>query len=369
MAAPLKDSFGTPAVEQLAGWLAAVTPEFDAAEFTTRATAEFADLELSERSRAVARTLTDFLPRDPAVAIPLITSALPPESEAQRWQGMTGFVLWPLGMYVAEHGLDTFEESMTAQYEITKRFTAEFSIRPFLEHRYEPTMARLTQWTADPSEHVRRLVSEGTRPRLPWAPRLRRFVLDPTPLLPLLSALRDDPSDYVRRSVANNLNDISKDHPDVTLAVTARWLREVPSRRPLVRHALRTLVKCGDAKALSILGFDRRSPARIEHVSISAHQARIGERVAVQVVVANDSDRPAPALVDIEIGFVRPAGRISAKVFKGGELSVSSGGTAAVKRSFSLAQLSTRSVYPGRHTVAILLNGSRIPAGSFELID
>jgi 3-methyladenine DNA glycosylase AlkC len=151
---------------------------------------------------------------------------------------------------------------MRAQYELTKRFTAEFSIRAFLEADPVATLERLEEWATDPNVHVRRLVSEGTRPRLPWAPRLPRFVEDPQPVLRLLEMLKDDPELYVRRSVANNLNDIAKDHPDLVVEVCARWsLQASPERRWLIRHGLRTLVKQGHEGALAVLGYGRGSPA------------------------------------------------------------------------------------------------------------
>ena len=167
----------------------------------------------------------------------------------------------PHCFFVAEYGLDHFEPSMQAHYQLTQRFTAEFSIRPFLIKHTEATLARLRQWARDPNEHVRRLVSEGTRPRLPWASRLPAFQADPAPVLALLELLKDDPALYVRRSVANNLNDIGKDHPRVLMQTAQRWMRDAtPERAWVVRHALRWAVKQGDPAALKVLGFGKKSP-------------------------------------------------------------------------------------------------------------
>ena len=158
---------------------------------------------------------------------------------------------------------------MQAQHELTQRFTAEFSIRPFIERHPEATLARLAQWTQDPSPHVRRLVSEGTRPRLPWASRLRDFQRDPAPVLALLERLKDDPELYVRRSVANNLNDIGKDHPDLLADVARRWLQNAsPERRWIVRHALRSAIKRAEPGALSALGYGAAPTLAIERVRI-----------------------------------------------------------------------------------------------------
>lgn len=367
MAAPLKDSFGPQVARRIAELLQSVEPGFPAADFTTAAIADFDALELADRSRAIAGALRDFLPADPAAAISLITRSLPGGVEAQRWQGMDSFMLWPFTMFIAENGLDCFEESMTAQHEITQLFTAEFSIRSFIDHRHEATMARLLEWTADPSEHVRRLVSEGTRPRLPWAPRLQRFVDDPTPLLPLLEPLRDDPSEYVRRSVANNLNDIAKDHPATTIATCERWLAEQPRSRRLVRHAVRTLIKAGDPRALAMLGFDAETTARVVAVEVVPRSVRIGESVQVVITLANSGPLPAPALVDFEVTFARP-GAPGRKVFKGAELNMEPGAETVVRRRLSMRQMSTRRVYPGPHRVVAVLNGVGCRAAEFTVI-
>lgn len=162
---------------------------------------------------------------------------------------------------------------MAANYEITKRFTAEFCVRPFLiEHRGE-CLKLLKRWATDANPHVRRLVSEGTRPRLPWAMRLPEFQSDPSHTLPLLEMLKDDPELYVRRSVANHLADIAKDHPDVAFDVCESWLRELrksaderrsANRRWVVRHAVRLPAKKGVARALELQARASR-PARRLH--------------------------------------------------------------------------------------------------------
>lgn len=368
MAAPLKNSFGPTVAVRIADLIGAVQPDFPAAEFVAAATGDFDTLELADRSRAIAAALRDFLPGDPAAAISLITQSLPSGVEAQRWQGMDSFMLWPFTMFIAENGLDCFEESMAAQYEITQLFTAEFSIRSFIDQRHVATMARLHEWTTDPSEHVRRLVSEGTRPRLPWASRLQRFVDDPAPVLPLLESLRDDPSEYVRRSVANNLNDIAKDHPATAIATCERWLSEQPGRRPMVRHALRTLVKAGDPRALALLGFDQAITARILTVEVIPQNVRIGESVEVLITLLNPGPLPAQVLVDFEVVFARP-GTSGRKVFKGAELQVEPGAEAVVRRRLSMRQMSTRRVYPGPHRVVALLNGVRHEGAGFAVSD
>lgn len=366
MADALKDGFGADVPVRIAAMLRQVEPGFERDGFVRAATLGLDELELMPRARHIADALAEFLPTDRCEAVRLITASLPDVATARSWQGMEPFVLMPYVAFVAEHGLDCFEESMTAQYEITKRFTAEFSIRAFLDRHDDATMARLREWARDPDEHVRRLVSEGTRPRLPWAPRLRRFVADPAPVLDLLELLKDDPSPFVRRSVANNLNDIAKDHPHVVLDVARRWWADGDERRrQLLRHGLRTLIKEGDPEALAILGYAAGGAVRLHAASIEPAVVPIGGRVRIQVDVVNSGDAEAAALVDLEVAFVRADGGTRAKVFRGKELAVPPGGTATLRRSVSVAQQSTRRQYPGHHDVTVLLNGARVPAGSF----
>jgi 3-methyladenine DNA glycosylase AlkC len=280
---------------------------------------------------------------------------------------MEGFRYLPFVFFVAYHGTDHFEDAMAAQYELTKRFTAEFSVRAYIERYPDKTLARLRIWAHDDNVHVRRLVSEGTRPRLPWAPQLRRFREDPMPVLELLELLKDDEEEYVRRSVANNLNDIAKDHPDLVVATATEWWNGDDNRRRLVRHGLRTLIKQGDPGALAILGYGKDSPTRIDGVAVTPEVVSIGESVRITIELVNPSDQPSEALVDIVVHFVKANGSTSPKVFKGGERSLSPGGSATVSKLISVAQFSTRTHYPGTHIVEIQINGQREPGGSFEI--
>lgn len=343
-------------------------PGFDAETFIAAALTGYAELGLTDRAQAICAALVPALPAQPCAAIELISASLPPRSVAQRWQGMDSFVLMPFGMYIAARGLDCFEASMAAQYEITQRFTSEFSIRAFIEHRYEQTMARLGQWVHDPDEHVRRLVSEGTRPRLPWAGQLQIFREDPEPVLELLEVLKDDPSEYVRRSVANNLNDIAKDHPERVVALCRRWWSQgSPQRRRLIRHALRTLVKAGDPGALAVMGYKEDDAITVASLSTEPQSAAIGSAIHILVEIRNSAGTERAALVDLRLVFARPGGRTSAKVFKGRELLLGPGESALVGKKVSLAQHSTRRHYPGEHRVAVLVNGRERASLAFEV--
>lgn len=369
MAEALKNAFGRDVPRRLAASLAAVRPDFPVDAFLADALAGYDALELMARGRKLADALRAHLPADYEEAVDALLASLGPRLPTGDGNGMAPFFYMPHVFFVARHGLDHFEASMKAQYELTQRFTAEFSIRPFIERYPDATLARLATWTGDASPHVRRLVSEGTRPRLPWAPRLRAFQKDPRPVLALLERLKDDPELYVRRSVANNLNDIGKDHPDVLVAVARRWLRGAsPERRRLVTHALRTALKRGEPGALAALGYGAGAKASVANASVAPARARIGGKVVVAFDVVNAGARRARVLADFRVHFVKASGATSPKVFKLKALDLPPGGRARVNKTVSLAQHTTRRHYPGAHRVDALLNGRVVPLGRFRLL-
>ena len=282
---------------------------------------------------------------------------------------MEAFLYMPHVFYVAEFGAEHFEASMRAQYELTQRFTAEYSIRVFLECFPERTLARLREWAHDESVHVRRLVSEGTRPRLPWAPRLRAFQADPRPVLELLDLLKDDPELYVRRSVANNLNDIGKDNPAVLIETCRRWAQDATAeRRWLIRHALRSAVKRGEPAALEILGFGEATAASVREIRVVPAVVPIGESVTFAVELANEGSSTERLLVDLRVHFVKANGRPGPKVFKLKELELQPQASAHLVKTISLAQHTTRTHYPGRHRVEVLVNGRASATYLFDVV-
>ena len=368
MAEPLKNSFGPEVPERIGDALAEVMPDFDRASFLADCLNGYDDLELTDRAKHVASAMATHLPDDRGEALRIVTSSLGPEDA--ELTGMEGFFYLPHVYFVAEYGLDHFEEAMTAQYELTKRFTAEFSIRAYLERHPAATLARLREWVDDPSEHPRRLVSEGTRPRLPWAPRLKGFQSDPAPVIELLELLKDDQSEYVRRSVANNLNDIAKDHPALVVQTAERWWADADeNRRRLVRHGLRSLIKAGDPGALGVLGYGPDSPLVVRSVAVTPEEVAIGGKVSLVATLHNPTDQALAGLIDLRVHFVKASGDTSPKVFKGAEIDVDPGETATVAKTISVKQHSTRTHYPGTHRIDLLVNGDVRPGPSFELSD
>lgn len=369
MAEPLKNYFDDRVPRAIALQIAVVWPGFRAEAFVADVLDGYGALGLMDRGRHIARVLRRHLPGDYPEALEILLRSVgerPSRTEGDG--GMASFLYLPHVCFVAEFGLDDFDASTRALYVLTQRFTAEFSIRPFIERYERETLALLHEWAGDPDVHVRRLVSEGTRPRLPWAGRLRRFQKDPAPVLALLERLRDDPEPYVRRSVANNLNDIGKDHPEALVDVARRWMVDASEeRRALVKHALRSLVKQGHPEALAILGFGGSAAAAIEDVRITPDPVAKGGKVTVEFFVRSTSPRVQNLLVDFRIHFVKANGNASPKVFKMKAVDLPAGGAASFRKTVSLADLTTRRHYPGEHRVEALLNGRVEPLGSFTV--
>ena len=348
--------------------IAEVHPAFPVDAFLADVLDGYEALELLPRGRKIAEVLHRHLPPTYPEAVRILVDSMGPKLTHTEGNGMAPFLYMPHAVFVAEYGLDHFEASMAAQYAITQRFTAEFSMRPFLEQHPEMTLARLAAWTEDASEHVRRLVSECTRPRLPWASRLRAFQRDPSPVLALLERLKDDPSLYVRRSVANNLNDIGKDHPDVLVEVAGRWMEEASAERQwLVRHALRSLVKQGHPGALAVLGFGGTANVRLSDIALTPERMAIGDAVVVSFAITNPEPETQRVLVDFQVHYQKANGTTRPKVFKLKALELAPGETIRLRKKVSVKNMTTRTHYPGLHRVDALLNGRAEPLGAFNL--
>ncbi|HUM40126.1 MAG TPA: DNA alkylation repair protein [Nitrospira sp.] len=368
MAEPLKNSFGADVPRTIARTIAAVSPRFNEKAFVQSVLEGYDDLALMPRAWKIAHALRRYLPGDYEQALAILLASLDRQSKRTVVSGMGAFVFLPHVFFVAEYGLDHFEASMRAQYLLTQRFTAEFSIRRYLERHQAATLARLAEWTTDPSEDVRRLVSEGTRPRLPWAPRLRAFQDDPRPVLALLERLKDDVSLYVRRSVANSLNDIGKDHPDVLVETATRWLEHATEeRRWIIRHALRSAVKRGEAGALRVLGFGDKAVVAVEKVRITPSRLPIGSSVGIMCEVASQASGVQRLLVDLRVHYVKANGKPSPKVFKLKTVELAPKQTIAFSKTLALTQLTTRTHYPGLHRIELLVNGHAYPLGAFHV--
>ncbi len=377
MAEPLKNQYGPDIPHRIADMIGAVYPAFRRQAFLDHVLPGYDSLELMPRGWHMADGLHHALPDKYSTAVDILLDSLPPAkpaaSETSPTQDREGgslapFLFMPHTFFVARYGLADFESSMRAQYELTQRFTAEFSIRPFLQQHQQATLQRLQDWIDDPSEHVRRLVSEGTRPRLPWASRLPEFQRDPAPVLTLLDQLKDDDSLYVRRSVANNLNDIGKDHPEVLLATAENWSRHASVQRQwIVRHALRNMIKEGQPRALAIFGFKAATNIVLHDIDIRPAAADVGDSVSFNATLTNQGRLRQALLIDFQVHFVKASGSTRPKVFKLTQTTLDAGESIQIGKRISLAPMTTRKLYAGEHRIDLLINGQCQPLGSFKL--
>ncbi|MDJ0827310.1 MAG: DNA alkylation repair protein [Rhodobacter sp.] len=371
MAEPLKNLFNVGVIREMGTQLARIDG-FDRAGFEATALNGLDDLEMMQRSAQITAALRASLPHEPfPQTMQSLTGLLHPETEAALdslpldGQGLRGWALVPVGTLVAEDGLGHPEESLAFLRQMTMRFSAEFAVRPFFRDHTGLTLDHARAWAKDGNYHVRRLASEGSRPRLPWGLRLFVFIDDPSPLIPILTTLRDDPTDYVRRSVANSLNDIAKDHPDLIADLAAEWLRDAPSpRRKLVKHALRTLVKAGHPDALSVIGFGPPDGVAAE-LSVSPEKIRLGEALTLTLTLESPAD--LPVLIDYAVQFRKADGSLSPKVFKWTETALAAKTPLTLQKRVPLRDVTTRRHYPGRQAVSVQVNGVTLAEAPFTL--
>ena len=370
MAEPFKNEYNSEMIAQMGGHLHRVWPEFNTEGFARDASAGLSELELKERLMHIADVLTTYLPNDFEKAVLVMKGALAPYNEdwsAGKELGVIGWGSLVFNRYVSQNGLRHFDASMDFFKEATSRFSAEFDIRYFLLDDPKGTLKQLSLWTKNANYHVRRLVSEGTRPRLPWAMKLQPFIDDPSPILPLLEALKDDDEEYVRRSVANNLNDIAKDHPDLVAEIASKWLQGAgKNRKRLVQHACRTLVKQGHQPTLRALGYGEPD-VTLEALNLLSPKVMFGEGVVFDVVLRSTSKKPQNIMIDYAIHHRKANGSTSPKVFKWKNCTLRGGDTLKASKKHAIKPITTRVYYNGGHAVEIFVNGMSLGLQKFEL--
>ncbi len=364
----LKNFIDIRLAKQIAARIGVVYPEFTRQDFVAAVDAGLHALELKPRFAFVADKLRDFLPSDYPAALEILLAILDGERYDFEPIEDAGFRLLPIATFVERHGLDHPRESLDAMHIITRSASCESAIRPFIMRYPAQSLTLLDIWAKDSNEHVRRLVSEGTRPRLPWSPQLTDFIADPAPTLELLEQLKDDPSLYVRRSVANHLNDISKDHPDIVLSRLGKWSRAATRERKwLINHALRTLVKKGDACALALLGYGAPQVSMSE-LQLEPRGLTFGNDLKFSFRLQNIGDKTQNLMIDFLMHFVKANGKTSAKVFKLKTATLAAGESMRIEKSHSIRPISTRKYYPGRQRLEIQVNGIVLGGCDFELV-
>ena len=374
MAEAFKNLIDAGTVQQAAQHLQRAWPGFDAPRFQALALDGLDALEFKARAMQLCDALEATLPADFEHAAAVIEAALAPATldedlSALRSgpQGLAGWVVWPLGEYVGRRGLATPERGLRTLHALTQRHTAEWAIRPFLEQHPALGFTTLAGWCADPSPHVRRLISEGSRPRLPWGAQLKALIRDPSPTLPLLRRLQDDPSPYVRRSVANHLNDIAKDHPDIVLQWLHEHLPQAPAeRRALLRHACRTLIKQGHPAVLKAWGLGAALRGSVT-LQVAPKHVAVGDRLALTVQLQSTAKRAQTLVIDYAVHHVKASGATSAKVFKGWTLQLAPGEVRTLVKRHSMRPVTTRRYHAGRHEVDVRINGQVLARAFFQL--
>lgn len=359
----LKDWFNEALIDELGTQIQKRYTDFDVEGFTDTIISQLDALAFKERIALIARTLRDYLPDDYPTALGMLLALLDVRDGALSGKAH----LWVIDYFVEQYGLDYYDESIKAMYEITQRHTSEFAIRPFLQVYPEQTLAILHEWKHDSSEHVRRLVSEGTRPRLPWGGQLKQFIQDPTPTLALLEALKDDPSEYVRRSVANHLNDITKDHPELVLDTLEAWSKDASKGTQwLIKHALRSQLKAGDRRALALLGYHSPKIA-LENFTLDKQVVHMGETFTLEFTLRSESDVPQSLMVDYIMHFMKANGKTSPKVFKLKTCELAPNEAITISKAHTIRPITTRVYYAGMQGIEIQVNGQVMGRCEFEL--
>ncbi len=365
MAEPLKNMYNEQFIETLSAQITAVYPDFDSKSFPQFVFSDgWDDLELKDRMRRISESLFQVLKGSYSeklkVLIDLSLSLIKEDVD-----GLWYYMFIP--DFVENFGLDYYKESIQSMEHITKLASCEFAIRPFIV-RYPETMKQMMKWTKNSDYRVRRLASEGCRSRLPWAMALPEFKKDPTEILPILEELKNDPTDFVYRSVANNLNDISKDNPAVTLRICKNWIGKTKNTDWVVRHACRGLLKQGDPEALLLFGYSDLKGVELSGFNLEGSSVESGGQLNFAFDIRNKSKEPKKLRIEYNIYFMKANGKQAPKIFKVAELELNSGKEATYTKHHSFKPISTRKYYSGEHAIEIVVNGVKMEKLGFDLL-
>lgn len=373
MAEPFKNVFNTQMIRLMAVHLHRADSNFDGDQFVALATRKLTRLELKERSNQIRSALVATLPSNYRQACKLLRAALHPGKNFSLSdmdtdeQGIRGWAIMPIADYIALEGLSDFDFSMGMLKRLTKLSSSEFAVRAFIQSDQERALQHVQKWATDNNLHVRRLASEGIRPRLPWGVRLQQLVIDPAPILPILETLKNDQEEYVRRSVANNLNDIAKDHPAVVAKIAQQWLKGADNNRTrLVKHACRTLVKQGHKPTLKALGF---STPNIELNTLTIHTPNVvlGDYLEFEFELSSLAKKTQSLIIDYIVHHRKSSGETSPKVFKLKTISLSPAEKKCIVKKHPIKPITTRTYYAGVHWLEIQVNGDSFGRKKFTL--
>jgi len=331
----------------------AVYPLFNGPRFQ-KISSKLKDLELKGRVLLITEALRLELPEDFVATAKVLRDVMNEEK-------LTSFELWPISEYISQFGTEHFEESFELMYQLTPQFTSEFAIRPFLLKDPQRVLKKLESWLTDENVHIRRWISEGSRPLLPWGAKIPSFVEKPA-TIHLLDALKYDDELYVRNSIANHLNDISKHHPELVVETLSRWVKAAPPQHHdkiqwIKKQALRTLIKKGHPKALGLMGVADKSAVKTTPLKLNKEKFKVGETLEFEVTLTSTSAKPQKLIVDYGIGFLKSNGAISTKIFKLKTLELAPREKIVIRKRHSLKAITTSTFYSGRHELVLQVNG------------
>lgn len=358
MPEPLKNYFNIEFVAKVAEAFTTVYPQFDAAAFRKAViNKNWEERALKDRMRHISVCLGDFMP-EYTKAVKLLMQV------AHQFRDFTSMVF---ADFVEVHGLEHPDQSLKALELFTKYSSSEFAIRPFIIRYEEKSMDRMLAWSKDENHHVRRLSSEGCRPRLPWAMALPKYKNDPSPILDILENLKDDESEYVRKSVANNINDIAKDNPAVALKLSKSWYGKSKNTDWIIKHGLRTLLKKGNEEALKIFGFKEKVNAKVSTLLLSDERIKIGGDLKFSFDVTNKDQESSFYKIGYVVGYMKSSDKVSEKIFHVSEKDFGPGEMVSFKKKLSFKDLTTRKHYPGAHYIYVVINENKFSRNEFQL--
>ncbi|MCP3033308.1 DNA alkylation repair protein [Halobacillus sp. A1] len=353
----VKDIYHKEFLERLADALHKQSSGFDKERFLSLVYSnDWEQLEFKQRVGRITASMHEALPQPYIQALPIIKRTAP------EFEGLPGIVFPD---YMAQYGTDDWEESMQALRDVTEFSTSEFAIRSFLLKDLNQTLDQMFLWAEDDNEHVRRLASEGSRPRLPWGQTVPYLKEHPERLLPLLEKLLEDESLYVRRSVANHLNDVTKTHPQLVLDIVEQRKGHNENTDWILRHACRTLLKQGNYQALQLFGYHSSDSLHVHQFTLDQSKISIGDSLSFTFQVSAEAD--TKLRVEYAIDYVKKNGRKSRKVFQASDTTIKTGEEKSFMRNQSFRNMTTRKHYPGTHTLAIIVNGIEKISQDFDL--
>lgn len=364
---PFKNRFNRKFYEKFTSFLAPLLSDFDKGKFFDLIfDEEWAGRELKQRMRHTTEVLHQFMPADFAKASKIIVQLVENLTAAGVTEESVEYMFLP--DYLEIYGIEHYDEAMTAFEKVTKFTTCEFGVRPFIDRFPGKAMAQMSEWSKSENHHVRRFSSEGCRPRLPWGMALKGLKKDPAPVLEILERLKNDPSEYVRKSVANNLNDISKDHPDLALKVGNKWIGKTKNTDWVVKHAMRTLLKKGNKEAMSLFGLGSTEGLEVADFQVVTPKVKIGDALKFNFILKNKNASAKTIRLEYAIFYLLGNGKLSKKVFKISEKKYAAGAEVLVERKQSFRIITTKVFYPGMQEVSVIVNGEEFARGAFELV-